>query len=213
MTDRGSDRDATGRFRVLLEESADRLVEDLDQRSRLSKRERELARDVALLVAERLPDVIRARPDNLRLAEVETRAKALEDWRLKTAGVDDRNGRLGRMDQAIAGNREQLEEALVAVRAELAAARAELRADIGTAEERKAERAAASLVNGAVRRYRLALGAVVTVVLGGAGYGVWRMRDDASRASGRLEQRLNQYDVDINRLYETCRAPRPDPTH
>ena len=30
MTDRGSDRDATGRFRVLLEESADRLVEDLD---------------------------------------------------------------------------------------------------------------------------------------------------------------------------------------
>lgn len=208
MTD---ERENTGRFRQVLEDSADRLVQELDQRRNLTKRERELARDVAMLVAERLPDVIRQRPDNLRLAEVEQRATNLEAWRLKTSGVDDSNGRLGRMDRAIAACREDAEEGLVRVRAELAAAQAELRKDIGTPEQRDAERAAAAIVNGTVRRYKLTFGAAVTLVLTGGGYAVWRSLDNASRAEARLEQRLHQHDVDVDRLYQFCRAPRPDP--
>jgi hypothetical protein len=147
-----------------------------------------------------------------RVKKLEDRADRCDDRWAHLQGVDATNGRLGRMDRTIQHVRDELVASNAAVRLELAKAVGEVRADVGDSAECKKVREAAAVVNGMTRRTKVVLGLIVSALFGGAGYLVWQARDKSIADAARIEQRLHQFDVDIDRLYEIRRAPRPDPT-
>jgi hypothetical protein len=187
--------DDTGEIRRVLSSSADAIVAELHHATEggLTLRERELAAAVAGAVVRRLPGLLANRPDNIRLAELETWRKDADAWRLKLTGADDRNGRIGRQDQALA----------------------ELRRDVGTREARELERAAAATVTG-VRRKLIAAAGSAVVALVAAGWALYRSdraaRDIAAAGAARIETRLEAHEKTFDRLFQFLGAPRPDPT-
>lgn len=181
-------RDDTGRYQRVLEQSADGVVAALHQRLDLTIRERELAHGVAELVVGQIAGALRDRPDNQRLAKLEIWAEATDAWRRKLTGEDDRNGRIGRQDLAIA----------------------ELRVDVGTAAERKVEREAAATVTG-VRRKLIAAVLFAAVGIGGGAWGVIQARDaahdDAIRAESRTSGRIENLESNVRILFGFHQQP------
>lgn len=163
-----SSRDDTGRILRSIEESADGVVAELSERLDLTIRERQLARGVAGLLVPHLAGLMRDRPDNLRLAELEVRADAIEDWRATLTGVDDRNGRVGRLDAAVA----------------------ELRKDVGPPDEARLNRDAAADLRSIKRRLRAAV-VFAALSVGGGAWGVIQARDAARDAAIRAEARTS----------------------
>ncbi|HVV85554.1 MAG TPA: hypothetical protein VHE35_20985 [Kofleriaceae bacterium] len=135
-----------------------------------------------------------------RLGKVEADVDTLKHYRLTLTGVDDRNGRLGRMDAAIQHIRDELLAGDAAARAAASKALEELRADAVTK-------------SGLTRRAKLVLGVIASIVLGGAGDAVYQSHRASVDGAARIDERLHQHDTDIDRLYQFCRAPRPDPMH
>lgn len=211
--ERAVDFDAgdTARFRRLVDDS----VDELDRRLGLNGRERELALEVAQIVAGALPGLIRARPDNARLASLENWQRSLDEWRLKLTGVADGNGRLGRLDRHI----EQLHAEVLALidetRKALALDVAAIRRDLGTAEERKAERAAAATVTG-VRGKLVATALTAALAIGSGGWAAYKAttaaKEAAARTAGRIEARLDAHDRALDWLFRGGPRPAsPDP--
>lgn len=193
-----TDADDTGRFRRIVESSVDDLERSVGG---LSERERELARTVSHLVAASLPTLLRGRPDLARVAALETRADHHDAFRADLTGAGDpRDGRLGRMDRRIEDQHSHVLELLE-----------RLRQDVGTADERKQERAAVAVVNGVTLRVKVIAGSIISLILGGAGLAVWRSHADSVASSTRTDERLHRHDLDLDRLYNFCRAPRLDP--
>lgn len=182
MHDDADPREDTGQYRRLASES----VDELDQRVALSDRERELARNVAELVARGMT-AIRDRPANLRLAQAETELAELRAWRLRLTGVADSNGRIGVLERSIDEHREDTSRALELIRL-----------DVGPSDERKAEREAAKLVGsfvaGVKSRMRASL-LVSLVAVGGSAWGWLSARSDArataAAATARTDTRLD----------------------
>lgn len=168
----------------------------------------------AIRVTTESADDLRAEYHEQRIGKLEARADVNDARWQRLAGVDETNGRLGRMDRALDGERGERVAGDVAVRVAFNAAVAELRADVGTAKERKEEREAAALVTGAAKRGKKWIAAAVALVLGGGGYGVhvYESHDAALAAAARLRQRIDNHDTDIGRLYQFCGAPHPDPS-
>lgn len=129
-----------------------------------------------------------------RLAALETwRDNDVNPWRLHLTGVDDRNGRIGRIDQTIKN-----------LRCDLEAADEALRADIGSPEEAATVRQVAGAVKSIGKRTWVAITAAV-LAAGGGGYGVLtrdQARDAAVRADARLEIRLEVFEQWLLRLGE-----------
>jgi hypothetical protein len=197
----------------------DEVVHQLAARSDFSPQDLELARVVAETVAlrigqsvrhahqmqnDRLLEVAHAAPGSertaVRLAEIETwRKTEVDPWRLRLTGVDDGNGRLGRMDRRID----------------------DLREDVGTSEQAAATRAGAALALSAKKRLWAALGAAA-FALGTAGYGLFTARDQARDAAARaaaqyevrlqhVERRLEKHEDVLLRRGRMTPAPDNDP--
>ena len=129
-----------------------------------------------------------------RIVSLETRCDACEARWLRLQGVDERNGRIGRLDQRVEDHH-----------ADVLALIAELRADVGTADERRAERGQVRQI-AAFRKWSLAklLGASATIAA--ALYGYVRVRDDArtaaAAAAARTEIRIEHVEATTNRLLD-----------
>ena len=202
----------TGRFRRLTDSS----VDELNRRTPggLSERERELALGVAEIVAQALPGLIKARPDNGRLADLEHWREATDQWRLKLTGVDDGNGRIGRLDRRIDDLEKELLAKLDAVCAQFTAAAADLRRDVGTPKEREAEKKASATVAG-VRRKLVATVSAAVVAVGGGGWAAYKATTAAKEAAaftaGRIEARLDAHDRALDWLFQGAPRPLPAP--
>lgn len=185
----------------------DPIEEALDKlraRDDFGVRDLELARIVIETVALRLrPPAVVSGGDRFatRLADLETwRKTEVDPWRMKLTGVDDANGRLGKMDRAIA----------------------ELRHDIGTPDQAQVTRETAANMRSIKRRTIAALG-TAALCLGGAGYKLVIQRDAslerAAAAAARIElrlehveQRLERHDRLLLRFPgRTSAAADPDP--
>lgn len=177
--------DETGEIRRGVASRVDDAVEEIDRELTLTDRERAIAQVAARVTAREVQGVIRdALPPGfrLRLAQLETHAKETNQHRLNLTGVDDRNGRFGRLEQRVEAHH-----------AEVTAAIAAVRADLGTPQERIEERAITRALATA-KKWALAklLGFVVAAAT--AIYGYLQLRDDArsaaAAATARTETRL-----------------------
>lgn len=141
------------------------IDEDDEERDR-----RDSARELdGIVVARALEAATRSAPTNMRLATLETWRLDLDRWRLRLTGVDDTNGKIGKLGETIA----------------------ELRRDVGDRKECERVRAAADTVDTGRKR---AIAAVITagLALGGAGWAVVRdaRRDAAEATMKRMELEL-----------------------
>jgi hypothetical protein len=160
------------------------------------------------IAMDRLLQVAKASPGSelaaKRLAELETWRAEMRDWRLRLTGVDERDGRLGRLDHAIAEHVATLERAIEGLRCDLEEADAKLRADVGTSEEAAEVRGLARTVKSIkARTWAAIVGAVLAA--GGGGYGVLtrdQARDASVRADARQELRLEVLEQGLQRLGE-----------
>lgn len=190
MPHRG-DQDDTGKFRRMLEESADGVVDQIDRvvDGGLNRRERDIAAATAHAVVGYLASIPRSRADNVRLSDLEGwRANEITPWKLRLTGVDERNGRLGRLDARVEANH-----------ADILAVLAELREDVGTRQERAAERATIAPLAGVRHKLLASVGAAV-IAAGSAAWG-WRNADRAAAsAEARTALRLEHVESTTNRL-------------
>lgn len=182
----------------------------IDERVTLTPREAEL-RDAfvdvaAARLARHLENAHRATSATpRRLAQLEAWRADVDPWRLRIAGVAERNGRLGRLDQDVADLREDLGtgDERRAERAELAA----LRADVGTPEERQAERRIVRGIRWTTAKV-LALIAAAGTLAGGGLWQTLRARADAREAIARAQGQRDQHEIDqdrsLERLFTIC---------
>lgn len=150
-----------------------------------------------------------AKPENVRLVELELRVDDLERFQLRTVGYDGGNGRLGKMDERMDAIEEDVEirsaalHAAIRTESERAAEVVEgLRADLGTSDERKAEREDVATVRG-VRRKLLAALSAAAIAVGGGGYAVIQSRDQDRDIAARARARLDYLEDGLDRL--SCR--------
>lgn len=142
-----------------------------------------------------------------RLAALEAARQEVDAWRLRVAGVDERNGRLGRIDAAIADLRADLgtEDERRTELAELAA----LRADLGTTKDRERERKVVSAIRWTTAKVLALLGAAGLAAGGGV---VATLRARAAmeavdaRHAGALDAHERAQDESIGRLFDLCTA-------
>lgn len=185
-------------IRGQLASRGDLNVEHLEMATLVAERVMQTVMHAHQLQSNRLMQVAQASPGSeqtaRRLAELETwRKNEMDPWRLKLTGVDERNGRLGRIDQAIRDQRCDIESELE-----------QLRRDVGTAEEAAATRNLAQAVKAIKARMWAAIAAAL-VALGGGGYAVKtrdEARDAAVRADARQELRLEVLEQGFLRVSE-----------
>src|SRR5574338_593307 len=126
-------------LRSHLQSRGDLNVEHLEMAEAIAERVMQSVLHMHQLQSNRLMQVAQAAPGSertsTRLAELETWRKQTDEWRLKLTGVDDRNGRIGRIDQALADQRCDLEAEIEKVRK-----------DFGTHDEAATVRGVASAV-------------------------------------------------------------------
>jgi hypothetical protein len=211
-------------LRSQLQSRGDLNVEHLEMAEAIAERVMQSVLHMHQLQSNRLMQVAQAAPGSehsaRRLAELETWKREMIEWRLKLSGVDDRNGRLGRMDQAFADLRCDLEAADKDLRKDMEAADAAIRKDIGSPEEAATVRQVAGAVKSIGKRTWVAITAAV-LAAGGGGYGVLtrdQARDAAVRADARMEVRLEVVEQGFLRLVERVdrivsrgRSAAPDP--
>lgn len=172
-------------------------VEQLEMAEVIAERVMQSVQHMHRLQSNRLMQVAQAAPGSelthKRIAELETFRDEFRQWRLGLTGVDERNGRLGRMDQALKDQRCDLEDEI-----------AQLRKDVGTSEEAATVRAVAGAVKAIKARTWAAIAAAV-VAVGGGSYGVItrdEARDAAVRADARIQVRLEIFEQGLQRLVE-----------
>jgi hypothetical protein len=119
---------------------------------------------------------------NVRIAELETWRRNIDEWRLRLTGAADTNGRLGEMTRTIES----------------------LRDDVGTPKEAREVREAAHTVSGVRRRMTAAVIAAGFAV-GGSAWGLLKSRDSsreaAARASERLKVRIENVEHLLDKLF------------
>lgn len=200
------DADADDELRDLtpVRDLADEIRAAIDERVALTPREAEL-RDAFVDVAaarlarhlEHAHRAIAATPR--RLAQLEAWRTEVDAWRLRIAGVAERNGRLGKLDQDVAELREDSDEKTAELRKDVDQALAELRKDVGTSDERRAERATVKAVKWTTAKVLSLIGAAGLI----AGGGVWqtlRAREAIAAAEGRRAGELDEHERTQDRL-------------
>lgn len=197
MTDRRDDEvDELARTGEVIHDPMEHALDQLRARDDIGVRDMEVARAVLESVAVQLARHGRppGRADTIRLAQLETWRAEVDAWRLRLTGVDEANGRLGKLTRSIEG----------------------LREDVGTSEQAATTRAIAVNVKAWRKRTVAALGAAA-LAIGGAGYKFLIARDAsvaaAARAAGRLELRLDHVEARLDRHDRVLlRSPRRDAT-
>lgn len=127
----------------------------------------------------------RSGPTNLRIANLETWKLDVDRWRLKLTGLDDGNGRIGRLADDVH----------------------ELRGDVGDRKECARVRAAADLVDTGRRRV---IAAVITagLALGGA---VWAMIRTRDREVAQATIQRMELELRVRNLEQRLEQPRREP--
>lgn len=161
---------------------AEEIGEAIDGRVLLSAELRAafdaMASVIAARVARQLEHAHRASSATpRRLVQLETRLADVDAWRLRIAGVAERNGRLGKVDEQLA----------------------DLRADVGTSDERRVERATVRAVKWTTAKV-LGLIAAAGLIAGGGVWQTLRAREAIAAAEGRRSGELDEHERTQDRL-------------